>query len=121
MHLKKLLVLFLLISNIFFVSAFEFNPPKPQEGDNEVTEVTIGEMRKALYYYNMALTLGDSVDFYKEKNKELIAVIDLAGKEQIRLKKEKEKETKKKVFYRTSFLVTGSVLGVLIVDKIGNK
>jgi hypothetical protein len=114
-------VLFLLISNIFFLSAFEFDPPKPQPGDSETVPVTIGELRKALYYYDMALLLNDSVDSYKGVVTDLVDVIDKAGKEQLRLKKEKEKETKKKIFYRTSFLVTGSVLGVLIIDKIGNK
>ena len=101
MLLKRLLILSLLLifSSLLFAQPFEFTPPGAQEGDNEEVTITIGNMRQALYYKETAVILKKA---YNKQDLLLTATIkDLAITEA-----KKEKEKKKKIFYRTFALLT---------------
>jgi len=101
MLLKRLLILSLLLilSSLIFAEPLEFTPPVFQEGDNEEVTVTIGNMRQALYYKETAVILKKA---YNKQDLLLTATIkDLAT-----IEARKEREKKKKIFYRAFALLT---------------
>ena len=116
MHLKKLLMLSLLLiltNTVVFSNDFEFDPPSFQEGDNEEVTITIGNMRQALYYKETAELLKDK---YNNTQGLLSEAIKDLSKTEAKVLQEKEK----KIFYRNTtiaFIVVDTVAVLLLTRK----
>lgn len=118
----KVFLAFLLILNPL-VYALEIEPPEAQPGDDEEVVVTVGEMRRALFYYEVSqmllVELNDYIDYLSEV-KEDIEELEKEAVSKLRLSEDlRAKEARRATFYQrttlafalTTVALAGIVLG----------
>ena len=102
MRLKMLLVL-LLLSNTLY--AFDIKPPAPQPGDDELISVTVGEMRQALYYYELTPLMVERIRGLNDNMNLLIREFDRIEAALILSEKKRSEEARRTKFYKNTTLV----------------
>lgn len=102
MRLKVLLVFLLLNHSL---SAFEIAPPEPQPGDEEQILVTVGEMRRALYYFELTPVLVERIGNLTDNMNLLIKEFDRIEIALETSERKRAEEARKVKFYKSTTLV----------------
>ena len=116
--MKKLITIIILIT-FSTLTAFTYElpkPPKSQPGDENKTEVTVGEMRRAVFYFNLAVDQSSYINTLEDTNSGLV-------KEAKSINLDLEKETKRVEMWRTigslALLIgiIGGIAGGILIEK----